>query len=60
MNTNLTAENPNELWLMDVENALRMVDHGSLRRDGFYFNIEPGIQRINDAFQKKIEEMEAS
>ena len=55
----LTAENPNELRLMDVENALRMVDHGALTRDVIHFNTQPGIQRINDAFQTRIEEMEA-
>ena len=56
---NLTAENPNELRLMDVERALRMVDHGALPRDCIHFNTQPGIHWINDAFQTKIEEMEA-
>ena len=37
---------------MDVESALRMVDHGA-------FNTQPGIQCMNDEFQTKIEEMEA-
>ena len=40
---NLTAENPNELRLMDVESALRMVDHGALTRDGIHFNTQPEI-----------------
>ena len=55
----LTAENLNELRLMDVENALRMLDHGALTRDNIHFNTQPGIQRINDAFQTRIEKMEA-
>ena len=53
------TENPNELRLMDFKNALRMLDHGALTRDGIHFNTQPGIQWINDAFQMRIEEMEA-
>ena len=56
---NLTTGNPNELRLMDVENTLRMVDHGALTKDGIHPNYQPGIQRINDSFQTMIEEMEA-
>ena len=52
---NLTAENPSELRLMDVESALRMVDHGALTRDGIHFNTQSGIQWMNDAFQTRIE-----
>ena len=55
---NLTAENPSELRLMDVESALKMVDHGALTRDGIHFNTQPGIQWMDDAFQTRIEEME--
>ena len=44
---------------MDVESALRMVDHGALTRDGIHFNTQPGKHWMNDAFQAKIEEMEA-
>ena len=44
---------------MVVENALRMVDHGALTRDGIHLNTQPRIQWINDAFQTRIEEMEA-
>ena len=53
------TENPNELRLMDFKNALRMLDHGALTRDGIHFNTQPGIQWINEAFQTRIEEMEA-
>ena len=56
---NLTAENPNELRLMDVQNALRMVDHSALTRDGIHFNTQQGIEWINDPFQTRIEEIEA-
>ena len=56
---NLTTGNHNELRLMDVANTLRMVDHGALTKDGIHFNTRPGIQWINDAFQTRIEEMEA-
>ena len=55
----LTAENPNELRLMDVESALGMVDHSALMRDGIHFNTQSGIQRINNAFQTRREEMDA-
>ena len=55
----LKAEIPNELRLMDLENALRMVDHRALARDMINFNTQRGIQWINDAFQTRIEEMEA-
>ena len=55
----LTAENPNELRLMDVESALGMVDHSALTRDGIHFNTQSLIQRINNAFQSRIEEMDA-
>ena len=44
---------------MDVENTLRMVDHGALAMDGIHFNTQPGVQWINDAFQSRIEETEA-
>ena len=50
---NLTTGNPNELCLMDVESTLRMADHGALTRDGKIFNIQSGIQWINDAFQTR-------
>ena len=56
---NLTTGNPNELRLMEVENTLRMVDHGALTKDGIHFNTQPGVQWIDDAFQTRIEEMEA-
>ena len=56
---NLTTENPNELRLMDVKNTLRIVDHGALTNHGIHFNTQPEIQWINDAFQRRIEEMEA-
>ena len=59
MTRNLTRENPSELRLMDVEDAMRVVDHGALTRDGIHFNTHPGIQWINDTFQTRIEEMEA-
>ena len=41
---NLTTENPNELRLMDVESALRIVDYNGLTRDKIHFNTQPGIQ----------------
>ena len=56
---NLTRGNPNELSLVEVENTLRMVDHGALTKDGIHLNTQPRIQWINDAFQTRIEEMEA-
>ena len=56
---NLITGNPNELRLMDVESKLRMVDIGALKKDGRHFNTQPGIQWINDAFQTRIEAMEA-
>ena len=55
---NLTAENPSELRLMDVESALRMVDNGALTKDSLDFNTKPGIQWMSDAFQTRIEEVE--
>ena len=45
---------------MDIENSLRMVDHSALTRDGLHFNNQQGRKRINDAFQTKIEELEAA
>ena len=59
MTRNLTGENPSELRLMDVEDAMRMVDYDALTRDGIHFNTHPGLQWINDTFQTRIEEMEA-
>ena len=56
---NMTTEDPNELRLMDAESALRMVNHSALMRDVIHFNTQPGIQWINDAFQTRIEKMEA-
>ena len=41
---NLTTGNPNEFHLLDVENTLRMVDHGVLTKDGIHFNTQPGVQ----------------
>ena len=58
MARNLTAENPSDLRLMDVESALRMVDHGALTKNGIQLKTQPGIQLMNDAFQTRIEEME--
>ena len=56
---NLIADNPSKLRLMDVETALRRVDHSALTRDGIHFNTQQGIQWINDAFQTKMTEMQA-
>ena len=58
MARNLNEDNPSELRLMDIESALRMMDHGALTRDGIHFNTQQGIQWMNDAFQTRIEEME--
>ena len=55
----LIAENSNKLRLMDIESALRMVDHSALRRDRIPVNNKQGRQLINEAFQTKIEVMEA-
>ena len=55
---NLIAEKSNELRLMDTDSAVRMVDHSALTR--IHFNTQQGgRQWICDAFQTKIEEMEA-
>ena len=59
MDSNLVAENSNEPRLMEIESALQMVDHSALVRKGIYFNTQQGRRWINDAFQTKIEEIEA-
>ena len=56
---NLIAENSNELRLMDIESAMRMVDYRALRRDRIPVNNKQGRQLINETFQTKIEVMEA-
>ena len=52
---NLIAKSPNELRLIDIESALRMVDHNALTRDGIHFITQQGRKWIKDAFQTKIE-----
>ena len=54
---NLIADIPNELRLMDVQNALKMVDHSALTKNGKLFKAQQGIQWENDAFQTKVEKM---
>ena len=56
---NLIAEKSTDLRLIDIESALRMVDHSALTKDGIHFNTQQCRQRIVDAFQAKIEEMVA-
>ena len=47
------ADNPIELRLLDVENALIMTDRSALSRDGIHYNTEQGSQWINDAFHRR-------
>ena len=47
-----------ELRLINIENALQIVDQHGLTRDGIHFKTQQGRQRNNYIFEKKIEEME--
>ena len=49
----LIAEIPDELRVMDFENALQMVDHRALTRNGTHFNTQQGkhwIKKIEKKF----------